>query len=262
MSIGAVSSTREGLCGRTGVAVAVVSPRPMTRRKVVVSVIMSSPFYPARVRESLRSWQRSCAVSQPERCGCRLDRLADGVEEIAADRFERDLVPQPHAEGVDRARRVVSAAVEAPVDGALDPRPQRLHQRERRERRARDRELTAAGDRPKGGLEKENEDPVGPGKCRRKRAVHERALDDDVYLIQAVTEDGDRDRDGQPKQCDVVKCEPRSRPSGREEDPAEDDHERGVSEELELLAPRADGATPPRDDGGTDAEDERDVQHA
>jgi hypothetical protein len=36
-----------------------------------------------------------------------LDRLAHGVEEIGAHGIEGDLVAQPHAERVERPRRVI-----------------------------------------------------------------------------------------------------------------------------------------------------------
>ena len=51
-----------------------------------------------------------------------LDRLGDDAAQVRAQRLEVELVAQPRAERLERARRVVAAAVEAPVDERLDAR--------------------------------------------------------------------------------------------------------------------------------------------
>ena len=56
--------------------------------------------------------------SQPQRDVRGLHRLGDDARSSAAERVEGDLVAQARAEGLERARGVVAAAVEAPVDDA------------------------------------------------------------------------------------------------------------------------------------------------
>ena len=87
------------------------------------------------------------AVTQPERHVRRLHRVGDHRLEVAAQAVEVDLLPQPRAERLERALRVVAAAVEAPVDEPLHPRAQRQEQRGDDERRRGDRQVRAAGER-------------------------------------------------------------------------------------------------------------------
>jgi len=55
-------------------------------------------------------------------------RFADYGAHVAADGVRVELVLQARAEGTQRARRVVSAAVEPPVDRGPDPCPRRAEQ--------------------------------------------------------------------------------------------------------------------------------------
>ena len=55
-------------------------------------------------------------TGEPERHVLRLDGLLDHADELALDGVEVELVAQPAAEALQRARGVVATAVEAPID--------------------------------------------------------------------------------------------------------------------------------------------------
>ena len=73
-----------------------------------------------------------------------LDRLAHHADQLALERVEVELVAQAAAERLQRARRVVAAAVEAPVDDGLDACERGAEQA--RDRQGRDRD--GQSDRP------------------------------------------------------------------------------------------------------------------
>ncbi len=100
------------------------------------------------------------------------------------------------AEGLERALRVVAAAVEAPVDSSLDSGPHGTEERGDGERGDGDGQVRASAERREHLLEAEHDPEVGAGEERRDRAVDDRPVDDPVELVEAVAEDGDPGRDG------------------------------------------------------------------
>ena len=108
----------------------------------------------------------------------------------AAERLEVELVAQPPAERLERPRRVVAAAVEAPVHDRLDARPRRAEQRRHRERRGRDREAGLADREP----DQQHEPEVRAAERRGQRAVDQRAPDHQVDVVEPVAQDRDAGR--------------------------------------------------------------------
>ena len=70
-------------------------------------------------------------------------RLRHDGPQLAAERVEVDLVPQPRAEALQRPRGVVLAPEEAAVDRCLDPGAGGAEQRRHRERRRGDGQARA-----------------------------------------------------------------------------------------------------------------------
>ena len=103
----------------------------------------------------------------------------------APERVEVELVAQPAAERLQRERRVVAAAVEAPVHGGLDPRPRGAEQRRHRQRRDRHREARLAHRE----ADQEHEPEIGGAERGGQRAVDQRAVDDDVDVVEPVAQD-------------------------------------------------------------------------
>ena len=92
---------------------AVASERPAPRR----------PAPPTARAGRRRAAARSSPAPQPQRHVGGLDGLAHDAAEVVAERLEVDLVAQARAEGLERARGVVAAAVEAAVDRAPGSAP-------------------------------------------------------------------------------------------------------------------------------------------
>lgn len=72
--------------------------------------------------------------AQPQRRVRGLDRAVEDSSQIAVERVEVDLLAEPRAEGLEHAR--AAAAVEAPIDRALDPAAGEAEERGDSERRA------------------------------------------------------------------------------------------------------------------------------
>ena len=70
-------------------------------------------------------FRASAGIVEPERGGGGLHRLADRAEEVGREGIELDLLAEAGAERLERALRVVAAAVEASVDERLHARAQR-----------------------------------------------------------------------------------------------------------------------------------------
>ncbi len=145
---------------------------------------------------------RSCAGSQSETCaGCIVS--ATTLAQVGREPVELDLLAQPRPERLERALGVVAAPVEAPVDEPLHPGAHRQEERGDDERRDRDREVRAAGERREHRLPCQHEPGVGSAEDHRQRAVDERARDHAVDLVEPVAQHrhADRDRDRQDSEA-------------------------------------------------------------
>src|SRR2546425_1871239 len=195
-------------------------------------------------------------LPQPEARVRRLHRVADSNEQLAPKGVEVDLVAQAERERVERACGVVAGPVEAAVYAALDAGAYRIEKRHRGQRRQRDRELVPLGERAQHPLQADDRGDVERAKGHDRRAVHERAVDEDVDVVQAVTEDGDacaerdgRDAAGVPDYGDHIEpCRLAREPIPSAEEPESGDareREGGrVDEPLELLALDPAGSPP------------------
>ena len=121
-----------------------------------------------------------------------LHRLLRDTAQLGAQRVEVDLVAQPARERRERLRRVVAAAVEAAVHRRLDAGARGPEQRRDRQRRRRDREPGVRRQRLEHELEEQHDHEVGGGQRGRQRAVDERAVDDDVDVVEPVSQDRHR----------------------------------------------------------------------
>ena len=100
------------------------------------------------------------------------------------------------AELGDRARRLVARAVQEPVDATLEAVAQGCRgQRADRGRRGGDEPALARPDR----ADAEHERGIGTHDARTQRPVHERAVEDEVDVVQPVADHRDPGHDGQ---CD------------------------------------------------------------
>ena len=96
------------------------SPRRPRRRAPVTTTAANEPTISSQATR--RGGQLTRGHREPERDVRGLHRLGHDAAQVGAQRVEVDLVAQPGAERLERARRVVAAAVEAPVDERLDAR--------------------------------------------------------------------------------------------------------------------------------------------
>src|SRR5512132_4710605 len=113
MSIGGASSAAAagaafGACSSPGA-------RRRRRRKVRVRL-------PDISRSFLRAMRPGIVTGEPEAHVGGLDGLAHGGVQVRADAVDVELVAQPRAERLEHLGRVVAAAIETPVDRALDAR--------------------------------------------------------------------------------------------------------------------------------------------
>ena len=145
--------------------------------------------------------------SDPQADMGRLHGLLDHALELAPQRAQVDLLPQPAGEALERAADVVAAPVEAAVDEALDPAPQRQEQPGDDERGGGDGEVRAAGKGREQGLAGEHEARVRPGEHSGERAIGQRPADQPVDVVEPV---------------------PKHRHAGGEDDAGEGDRERDV----------------------------------
>ncbi|HVF78545.1 MAG TPA: hypothetical protein VNA28_09625 [Solirubrobacteraceae bacterium] len=166
-------------------------------------------------------------------------RLRDDRAQLAAKGIEVDLVAQARAEGRQRAGRVVALAVEATIDERLDAASGRPEQCCHRERGAGDRQSRALSQRRQHQPEQQHQSEVGARERQRQHAVDERAVDDDVDVVQAVAQDRharrERDRRQREQRQQEHVVAPRCRAGRGQGEPGTGD-DRGVGEPLELLA--------------------------
>src|SRR5215204_5532247 len=149
---------------------------------------------------------RGCVGAQPQRDVRRLHRLPHYPHQIAAQGVEVSLVPELRREGFQGLPRVVLLAIEPAIYEGLDAAAQGHEQRG-------DGEggddygqlglllLACEGAEDRLGCRYASE--VDQSQGRTQRAVNEGAVDDEVYVIEAVAQDGDTggDRDrGNDKQ--------------------------------------------------------------
>ena len=102
-------------------------------------------------------------------------------------------IPQARSEAVEGALGVGAGAVEAAIDDALHPGAERLGERDARERRDRHRDLGSARERAERRLKQDDAREERHRDAHGRRAVHERAIDEDVDVVEAVAEDSDPD---------------------------------------------------------------------
>src|SRR6266480_7088088 len=212
-----------------------------------------------RASENRYGCLRSCpALAQPDRSVRGLDRKVDGVDEAAANSIEVDLIAQPKAEYVERARRVVPRAVEASVNDALDPRPERLEQRDARECGAGDSDLGSRGEWSKECLQHDDAAKERTTDQCGRSAVDQRPVDEDIDVVKAVAEHSDSDRDRHSHMRDIDESAPWAGEAARSHYITEGDKRCGVDEELKLLPLHTGRAPPTRYRGRGDRKQERD----
>src|SRR5215218_10247134 len=132
--------------------------------------------------------------AQPQRHVCGLHGLPDYTFQITAQRFEIRLVPELGREGFQGLLCVVLPAVEAAVDEGLDAPTHRVEERRYREggdHHGQLRLLLLSGEEAENCLYRRHAPEVDGEKRRRQRTVDEGAVDDEVYVVEAVLEDGD-----------------------------------------------------------------------
>src|SRR5215218_3936157 len=128
-------------------------------------------------------------VAQPERQMHRLHRLGEHAEQLAVQAVDVHLVAQMGGEALERERGVVLVPVEAPVDHPLDPSARGPEQGRDRERRSGDCEARVLSQRVDDQLQHEDGQQVGGAEQRGEPAVDERAVDDDVDVVEPVAQD-------------------------------------------------------------------------
>ena len=165
------------------------------------------------------------------------DRLDDAREGRAR---RRDVVLQALCEPRYDGVRIVALAVQETVHAALHADPHRLEQ-DRHDRRGDHGGSETALTREHGAGERKHPD-VARDDARGQRAVQQRAPDDEVDLVQAVSEDRDAGRDGdrdEPEDRDEpgdVRRAPQSEQVAQDErgEGASDHHRNARAEPLEL----------------------------
>src|SRR5829696_1108316 len=115
--------------------------------------------------------------------------LLDDTHELAGQIFEVRLVPQLEGEGFEGLPRVVLAAVEAAVYERLDAVPDGVEEGRDQERRCHHSQLgslSRKGD--PGPLQHGDADEVQQGEDDAQGPVDQGAVDDDVYVVEAILE--------------------------------------------------------------------------
>ena len=194
-------------------------------------------------------WQLSARAATARRAPaapCRTTRA-----QLVGERLEVQLVAQPAAERLQRLCGVVAAAVEAPVDGRLD----RARAGPNSAATASVETATASPERPDGEADQQHEHQVGRAERRGQPAVDQRAVDDDVNVVEPVAQDRDAGGDRQPQHGDhareltTVSLHRSSRTRDGDRDRYRHDRP-GQGEPLHLLAPLTVGAAEPDDRRG------------
>src|SRR5215207_7432361 len=135
-----------------------------------------------------------CVRAYPQRDVSRLHGLPYHSHQILIQRLEVRLVPQLDGEGFQGLPGVVLAAVEAAVNEGLDAPTHRVEERRYREggdHHGQLRLLLLSGEEEENCLYRRHAPEVDGEKRGRERAVDEGAVYDDVYVVEAVLEDGD-----------------------------------------------------------------------
>ena len=144
-----------------------------------------------------RSCRRSHNVTWAGCMGVEHDRA-----ELGADGLQVDLLAEAARERLKGERRVVPASVEAAVDDGLDAAAEGPEQSGNRQRGRRDGQVGLAGQRLDGQPEQQHGDQVDDRKRRGERRVDQRAVDDDVDVVEPVPQDCARDRHRHGHQAD------------------------------------------------------------
>src|SRR5215211_2902584 len=172
---------------------------PSARRLVPCSILRAvRNSSPTRLRGMVSA--RSTIGAQPQRDVCGLHRLPHHLHQVVAQGVEVSLVSQLGREGCKRLCCVVLAAVEAPVYERLDAAPQRIE--ESSDHQGGDHYgklgglLLLAGKRSEENLGRRYAPEVDCDQHGGERAIDQRAVDDYVYVVEAVPQDGETYRPG------------------------------------------------------------------
>src|SRR5918994_132094 len=143
--------------------------------------------------------------TQPQRDVLRLHRLPDHRDQILAHGGEVCFVAQPGAERDQGRRRVVLPAVEASIYGDLYAASEGTEQGGNCQSGDYDDELLlflVSGEGAEGVLQGGYAPEVHQREHHGQRAVDEGTVDDHVYVVEAVAEDGDAQRERHDGQGD------------------------------------------------------------
>src|SRR5215217_51942 len=133
----------------------------------------------------------------------RLHRLLDRGHQRGGQVLKIDLVAQLRAEGRKSLFRVVFSTVEPSVDEALYTAPDGVEQGCDDQRRSHHRKLgVASGECGQDLLQQRDAAEVDQGKRERQGTVDEGAVDDYVYVVQAMPEHGQGHRRGYREEGD------------------------------------------------------------
>src|SRR5919107_5742388 len=152
------------------------------RLVIAASRMLRLPFFRGLIR------------AQPQRDVFRLQRLPYHGCKVLVQRRQVCLVAQPGGVRFEGLSRVVLAPVETPIDKALDAAPQRVEQGRYGEGRYDNRQLRLLCLARKGaeeGLGGRHAPDIDGCQRHGERAVDEGAVDDDVYVIEPVLQDGE-----------------------------------------------------------------------
>src|SRR5215203_3994208 len=140
--------------------------------------------------------------TQPQRDVLRLHGVPGHLHHIVSQGIQVRLIAQPGAEGGKRLHGVVLASVEASVHETLYTPPKRVEQGGYCQRGSHDREggpLTCEG--AEDVLQADHPSEVDQSECGCQRAVDEGAIDEEVYIVEAVLHNRDSREDWQPEQA-------------------------------------------------------------
>src|SRR5579875_724850 len=134
---------------------------------------------------------------EPE-CGARrFDGVLDDSEHIVGQRLQVDLISEVSAERAEDARRVVLAAIKAPVDEALDTGAPGIEESGDAKSGDSDGNLRVlAGDGAEDCLDGDDTEDVDADQRDGERHVDQRVIDEGVDLPQPVTKNSNRKGDG------------------------------------------------------------------
>jgi hypothetical protein len=131
--------------------------------------------------------------AQPQREVGGLHRLLYHPYEVVGQSIEVRLVSQFRGEALQSLPRIVLLAVEAPVDEGLDASPQRIEQgsdHEGGDDYGQLRLLLLAGKHTEEHLDRRHASEVEDEQHGRQRTVDEGTVYEEVYVVEAVSQDG------------------------------------------------------------------------